>query len=202
MKTRSELAVDKRRDELLLAVSRVVARKSIAHVTIRDIAKEAGVSAGLLHHYFGNKEGLLSDLFAWLGQLMLAEPAIAAVTSNSSASERMLLTVRSEIMRAMQYREGVQLFFDFWVQGSIDPAFRERVSELLRLYRQRFLPIAREMVSEDPDRFQDSAPEGLAGVAASFVQGCAVQVMADPDGFDIEAHLATAEALLCPMGVA
>lgn len=204
MRIRDENAVDRRRDELLDAVYRVVARKSIAHVTIRDVAREAGVSAGLLHHYFGNRDGLLKALFAWLAERMLGgvppeSPPTGAL--GPTAAERMLVLVRHEVERAMQDGEGVQLFFDFWVQGSVDPGFRDAVRELLRGYRARFLPVARDVVAEDPDRYQGTTPEGLAGVAASFVQGCAVQVMADPAGFDIDAHIATAEALLMPTPV-
>lgn len=203
MRFRNQEAVDHRREALLASIYRVVARESIARVTIRDIAKEANVSAGLVHHYFGNKENLLSELFAWLSRLMLARPEAAADQDMlPSGSERMLLLVREEILRAMQHREAVQLFFDFWVQGSVHPAIRLQVRDLLHEYRQRFLPVAREMMAEDPDRFEGTTAEGLAGVAASFVQGCAVQVMADPDQFDIEAHLATAEALLVPTPVA
>lgn len=191
--------MDRRRKQLIASIYRVVARESIARVTIRGIAREAGVSAGLLHHYFGNKENLLNEMFDWLGGHMLRQPAPdMREQSRSTAPERMLLLVRQEIGRAVKDREAVQLFFDFWVQGSINPAIRERVSELLHQYRQRFVAIARDMVVEDAARFSESSAEGLAGMAASFVQGCAVQVMADPESFDIEEHLATAKALLYP----
>jgi AcrR family transcriptional regulator len=50
-----------RREELLEATWRVIARAGIVGVTIREIAREAGVSTGILAHYFGSKEELLAS---------------------------------------------------------------------------------------------------------------------------------------------
>jgi AcrR family transcriptional regulator len=49
-----------RRQELLSAAWRVIARTGIIGVTTREIAREAGVSTGVLAHYFADKEDLLA----------------------------------------------------------------------------------------------------------------------------------------------
>ena len=49
-----------RRQELLSATWRVIARTGIIGVTTREIAREAGVSTGVLAHYFADKEELLA----------------------------------------------------------------------------------------------------------------------------------------------
>lgn len=49
-----------RRHELLAATWRVIARTGIVGVTTREIAREAGVSTGVLAHYFADKEELLA----------------------------------------------------------------------------------------------------------------------------------------------
>lgn len=51
-----------RRTELTAAMWRVVDRGQLEPVTVRDIAAEAGVSVGMVQHYFPSKEELL--LFA------------------------------------------------------------------------------------------------------------------------------------------
>ena len=51
---------DERRQELVEATWRVIARTGIVGVTTREIAREAGVSTGILAHYFGDKEELLA----------------------------------------------------------------------------------------------------------------------------------------------
>ncbi|HEY7633361.1 MAG TPA: TetR/AcrR family transcriptional regulator [Thermoleophilaceae bacterium] len=51
---------DARREELVEATWRVIARTGTVGATMREIAREAGVSTGLLAHYFADKEALLS----------------------------------------------------------------------------------------------------------------------------------------------
>jgi AcrR family transcriptional regulator len=49
-----------RRQELVAATWQVMARTGIIGVTTREIAREAGVSTGVLAHYFADKEELLA----------------------------------------------------------------------------------------------------------------------------------------------
>src|SRR5215472_2743015 len=50
---------DERRDEILSATWRVIARDGIAKATIRAIAREAHCSPGILAHYFDDKADIL-----------------------------------------------------------------------------------------------------------------------------------------------
>lgn len=52
---------DERRDEVLTATWRVIAREGFAKTTIRKIALEAGYSHGVLAHYFTNKQDILAS---------------------------------------------------------------------------------------------------------------------------------------------
>ena len=52
---------DARRDEILSATWRVIARDGIAKATIRAIAREAGCSRGILAHYFDDKADILGS---------------------------------------------------------------------------------------------------------------------------------------------
>jgi AcrR family transcriptional regulator len=52
---------DERREELLEAVWRVVARDGIERATIRVMAKETGWSSGVLAHYFADKDDIIGS---------------------------------------------------------------------------------------------------------------------------------------------
>jgi AcrR family transcriptional regulator len=51
---------EERRKELLTATWRVIARTGIVGATTREIAREGGVSTGVLAHYFTDKEDILA----------------------------------------------------------------------------------------------------------------------------------------------
>jgi AcrR family transcriptional regulator len=53
--TRSRLSPDERRNQLLDLGVRLLATRSLDELSIDVLAEEAGISRGLLYHYFGNK---------------------------------------------------------------------------------------------------------------------------------------------------
>jgi TetR/AcrR family fatty acid metabolism transcriptional regulator len=63
-------AVDKRR-MILDAAVRVFARQGFHTCRVSDIADEAGVAYGLVYHYFGSKDEVLSTLFLERWNVML-----------------------------------------------------------------------------------------------------------------------------------
>ncbi len=46
---------DARRDQILRVAARLFSERPYSDVSISDIAGEAGIARGLLHHYFGSK---------------------------------------------------------------------------------------------------------------------------------------------------
>jgi AcrR family transcriptional regulator len=64
---RTRLAPDARREEILKTAGGLFAERGYAAVSASEIAREAGVTAGLLHHYFGGKRGLFLALVERLG---------------------------------------------------------------------------------------------------------------------------------------
>ena len=98
---------DARRDEILAATWRVIARDGIARATIRAIAREAGCSRGILAHYFDDKADILGSalLLEWLARtyrlaLCYGEPAIL------SAAELDEVTAESRRRRYGERRGG------------------------------------------------------------------------------------------------
>jgi len=54
---------DERRDEIVRATLRLVARNGFAGVTLRDVATEVGVVHGLIRHYFATRDELVAAAF-------------------------------------------------------------------------------------------------------------------------------------------
>ena len=75
----SRLEADARRDLILDAARRVFVRSSAAEASTAAIAREAGVTRGLVHHYFGTKRELyvavVADLAATLPELVRTDVA-------------------------------------------------------------------------------------------------------------------------------
>jgi TetR/AcrR family transcriptional regulator, transcriptional repressor of bet genes len=48
-----------RQEQVIAATTRCIVEKGLSNISVKDIAKEANVSAGIIYHYFENKESLL-----------------------------------------------------------------------------------------------------------------------------------------------
>jgi AcrR family transcriptional regulator len=53
---------DARRDQILRVAARLFGQRPYSEVSISDIAGEAGIARGLLHHYFGSKRELYLEV--------------------------------------------------------------------------------------------------------------------------------------------
>ena len=60
---RTEKTVENRHEQIMEAALRVFAEKGFAGATNKDIAKEAGITPGLIYHYFESKEALLKAIY-------------------------------------------------------------------------------------------------------------------------------------------
>ena len=84
-----------KQDRMINAALRVFAENGYRHASTDVIVKEAGISKGLLFHYFTNKIGLFSFLFDYSVKYMIFE-----YERLISASETDYFTIRKEMERA------------------------------------------------------------------------------------------------------
>jgi TetR/AcrR family transcriptional repressor of bet genes len=187
---------EQRRLEILKAAYRVAARERLTGLTAQAVAAEAGVSKGLVFFHFGNRDGLLVALLTWLLEITLVGPETTESVDGQTASERMLTAIRRDVEWLPRQRDRVELFFDFWVMGTRHPEVQRAIRAALDRYRDAFRPLAQAVVDAEPGRFGPDGAEGLAGVAAGFIEGCALQVVMDPDRFDVDGYMRMLGALV------
>jgi TetR/AcrR family transcriptional regulator, transcriptional repressor of bet genes len=188
---------EERRAAILRACYAVAARERLGGVTARAVAAEAGVSSGLVFFYFESIDKLLVALLDWLlARTIVAGDVADRIAGGGDPEARMLAVIGRDIERLPRQRERVELFFDFWVLGTRHPTIRRRIRQALDRYRAAFLPLAEAVVAAHPERYADVTAAGLAEVAASFVEGCALQIVMDPAHFDAARSMATLSALI------
>lgn len=177
-----------RREEILAAAYRVAVREQLGGLSMRAVAHEAGVSKGLVFFHFSDKETLLRELLDWL--LEDAPRVEVPADLDPAHPGRRLVQVVEHQVALLPARQGrVQLFLDFWVMGTGVPELRARIRTAFDRYRAEFLPYTRAVAAAMPDRFDGDDPDGLAAVLVSFIQGCALQMNAAPETFDVARYV-------------
>src|ERR687897_1920782 len=63
-----DLVVRARREQIVEAATRVFAEKGFRRATIREVAREAGISEGTIYNYFEDKDALLMAILEELNE--------------------------------------------------------------------------------------------------------------------------------------
>lgn len=191
----TKIAESLRREQIIAAAYDLAIRGGLRAVTIRDVARKGEMSTGLVIFHFRTKERLvlaLLDMVLGRTTALSVGPDVAAI---EDPLDRLVALLRQEMARLSTEPKRNRLFFEFWSEGMWNRAIRVRMQHELDRYREAFRPMAREVIAAEPDRFAGIGADNLAAVAVSFIKGCAVQSMVEPN-LDVAGFLRAAETLL------
>jgi len=182
-----------RREQILEAACRVAVRRRLGRLTVRDVAREAKLSTGLVLFHFKSKEALIAALLEWLlrSSAVLQPSAHAPVEAGQATS--LCALVSAEASRLSLDRLRAELFFDFWVAGTRTVRLQTQMRRALVQYRQAFRTRAATLLRDA--RCSSVAADGLAAAAVSFIHGSAMQAVIDPDAFNLNEALAVLELI-------
>ena len=191
---------DERREQILGAAFRVAGRDGIGGLTVRSVAAEAGVSHALVLFHFGRKERLIHELLDWV----IARTTVLHISEDIArfphALDRLHALLQQEMTRLSRQPQHTRLFLEYWALGARHEEIRTRISAELERYRAAFREIMDELLLLEPVAFAGGTADGLAAVAVSWIQGCAVQAMVDPAHFDTDEYLASVRAMISRVG--
>ena len=152
------------------AVTRLITRKGLGSVTIRDIAREVGVTEGAVYRHFVSKQQILSYLVDQVGEF-LRETIEDAESEESSALENLERIFRLQLRDIEDYW-GLALIVVAGAVSFEDATLRTRVVSVLNEYVARIKAILQQGVDEKslrPDLDVDAAAFSFYGM----VQGLA-----------------------------
>jgi AcrR family transcriptional regulator len=137
-----------RREQICRAAVAVIAREGYAGTTMRMVAEEAGVSTGMLNHYFANRQDLLIQALVYVSERSLVrysgaieglepgeqrlEALLDSALSEDGESEetwRVWINVHGEAVRVPELRRTIEERLGGWfelideaLEGLVPPA--------------------------------------------------------------------------------
>ena len=109
-----------RRQQLIDATIESVAMRGLQGTTINSISKNAGLSSGIISHYFGGKQGLIEATVRYLLSNLNKE-LIGKVDSNTSPEQRLMFIVEANFALVQQRGDTTRTWLSFWAQSMHDP---------------------------------------------------------------------------------
>jgi AcrR family transcriptional regulator len=174
-----------------------VARRGISGSTFEHVAREAGVSRGLLHYYFGTKEALLAEVVRRDSEHRIAR--LDEPLANASSADEILEVLVANLRDSVQNEPGFWvLIFELFTAGRRNPDIQREVGELFNRTRAHVAEILRKKESEGVIALSVDA-DAVVSFLFAVADGVALQMLSDPgrDHSDvIAAGTAAARALL------
>jgi TetR/AcrR family transcriptional regulator, transcriptional repressor of bet genes len=196
MRKRKRIPEEARREQILAAAFQVARRVGISRMTVRAVAGEAGISHALVLFHFGRKGQLVHDLLDWVLNVTAVLHVSEDIARFPHARDRFHALLEQEVTRQSHQPEHTRLFLEYWALGAHHEEIRTQIAAELERYREAFRTITEDLLGEDPRLFPGATADGLAAVAVSWIQGCAVQALVAPGRFDTDDYMAAMRGMI------
>jgi len=173
---------------ILRAVRTVLAREGYAGTTTAKVAAEAGVSRGLLHYHFKNKEEMIAKVLRanMEGDIQLISVLLDRSESAEAAADEIVGAIQTRLRDDPEY-------FNLFIEGhAIAPGNPVIGSEMDELYHEFRSALIRglEAMSERGAIAPEMSIQGLATLIMAILDGLSIQLLtvlgmrADEDVFN------------------
>jgi AcrR family transcriptional regulator len=167
---RQRLGHDERREQILACARRLFSERVYAAVSTSDIAADAGVARGLLHHYFGTKRELYLEVVRSI-VADRARPFPSAIPRGSATPEQAIVEVIDRWLTMIERNRGTWLA-SHGAQGlGRDPELEQILDEARERAVDALIAILR------PDAVVDAPPELRATLRAygGFAEAASIE---------------------------
>jgi AcrR family transcriptional regulator len=179
------------------AMRRSVARRGTAASTFDHVSREAGVSRGLLHYYFGTKEQLLAEAVRRDCELRL-ERLERQLSKAKTADDFIDLMAQNLQQTVHDDPDFVTLVFELFTLSRRNADIAAEYASLMSSTREHVAGMLAD-AQRDGVLNLHADPEAVAEVLFSLGDGFALRLLTEPDRDftkTIEAGIACARALL------
>jgi AcrR family transcriptional regulator len=185
----SRVEPDARRQSLIEATARVLARDGVTGASVRPIAVEAGVSPGLINHYFAGIDALIAATYSAVGEQVGNALAAAVAAAGSDPRARLTAYVTASFAPPIADRALLATWIAFWsLTGK--PQIAERHDAIYARYRQDLEALLAECGIAPADR-------RLTAIAiTALVDGLWLELCLSPDSFTADEARGLAERQL------
>ena len=157
---------EKSRQQIIMAALEAFAQKGYAHTSVSYIAQQAGISKGLIYHYFDSKEQVLLGIF----DLLLEQSAhIMDGWDKLNPKERLKYTIDQSLAFIQHQHQIMRFMFSLALQpdviSSLEPVMeREKKKNL-----DQFIALFADLGYADPTKEAMFTGAILDGAGFGFV---------------------------------
>ncbi len=141
---------DIRKQQLIEAAMASIAERGMQDTTIVSISQRAGLSAGIISHYFGGKQGLIEATLRHLLEQLGEELRRRMADADGSPEQRLNCIIESNFSKFQRSSLAARTWFSFWARSMHKPGLK-RLQQInsARLYSNLRYSFAQVLPAEE-----------------------------------------------------
>ena len=171
-----------RRQQLIDATMKCIARKGMGSTTLGDVAREAGLSQGIVNLHFESKDNLLKETLSALANEYREKFDKALKSSGPRPADKLLALVEHDLRPSICNQRKLAIWFAFWGEVKSRPTYRRMCDEWDRHYDQVVAGFCEELIVDGGYRNIDAAT--VANALASMTNGLWLSCLISPQSWD------------------
>lgn len=180
---------EKRRQQLIDATMKCIARKGISGTTLADVAREAGLSQGIVNLHFDSKDNLfVATLEALAGEYRMQFDK-ALQSSGPSSADKLLALMELDVRPSICERGKLAVWFAFWGEVKSRPTYRKICDDNDRYYDGVVERLCEDIIAEGGYSDADASHTALA--LTSMTNGMWLSCLISPQTWNRHEAMAT-----------
>jgi len=175
---------EERREQLIAATIRCVANQGLADTTIATVAREAGLSQGIINLHFQSKERLLTETLRFIADEYRNAVREAVLRSGDEPQAGLTALVDLDFHRNICERSKLAVWFAFWGERRFRPTYRRICAERDRSYDDMVRLICARLCDEGG--YPDVEPAVVADGLSALTDGLWLDLLVRPESMSRE----------------
>ncbi len=180
--TRTEVAFE-RKNQIVKATVDCISRYGYNNFSMQDVARSAGVSKGIIHYYFLNKDDLMMSVLEHVAD-DIGRVLSSGMSEAVDPSKKLDLFIETCLDIVRKTKEYYQVNMDFWTQINQKEEVRQSVAKHYCNFRETCSKVLVEGIEKGV--FRDINPTEYSSLIIALIDGISMQWLFDNAAFNYE----------------
>lgn len=194
VKSRRTASKEARRQQLIEATIKCISKRGIGSTTLGDVAKEAGLSQGIVNLHFKSKENLFSETLRFLAEEYKSQFEKTLDKAGPGAADKLFALMEMDLRPSVCDPKKLAVWFGFWGEVKAMPTYRKMCNEYDRGYDQAIESLCKEIIADGG--YKNVNAGQIAEVLSSLTNGLWLSCLISPKTWDRHVALDSVKSYL------
>ena len=174
-----------RRQQLIDSTMKCIARKGMSSTTLSDVAKQAGLSQGIVNLHFESKDNLLTETLASLAGEYREKFDKAVANAGPDPADKLWAIMEHDLRPSICNRAKLAVWFAFWGEVKSRPTYQRMCAEWDQRYDNVVAELCDEIVAEGG--YDNVVGSAVAYTLAPMINGFWLSCLISPHAWSRDA---------------